>query len=123
MKSDGFFDYTAMLQPAVYALLYKGRLQYIGKSKFPANRMGQHRHSKKPIKTVFGGRFDIGFPFDEVWLRPCAESEMEEIEIAMIRKYRPKHNTKHNEPDSIDLVQVLDLLAMKPKSISIDRRL
>jgi excinuclease UvrABC nuclease subunit len=124
MKSDGFIDFTAMLQPAVYALLYKGVVFYIGKTKSPALRISQHKYNKKMMPTAFKSVLGKGFPIDEVWLRPCSATELDVIEVEMIKKYRPKYNIKHNEDELIDPERLLEFMAtLKPKTAPIVRRL
>ena len=46
LEEHGFFDLTEMIQPAVYALVYRGVVVYIGKSMMPVSRIYFHRNQR-----------------------------------------------------------------------------
>jgi hypothetical protein len=113
MEEDGFFDYSALMHCAVYALLRKGVVVYIGQSKSTAQRLATHCGKRKgrPRKVGFTQKIPVGFAFDAIWVRPCMLGELSTIEVAMIKKYQPKYNQKHMPaPPPIALEMLIDLM-------------
>lgn len=73
----------AVLEPGIYVLFHGDEVVYVGQSKNPQARIGQHAAS--PVKT-----------FDSFVFIPCAEEHLDREEVAMIRRFRPKLNTAGN---------------------------
>jgi hypothetical protein len=123
MEQDGFVDISVILRCAVYALLKKGTVVYIGQSRTPYKRLNAHasfRGKSVPGKFVtqnfcYWSR-RIGYQFDEVWVRPCVIDEVDAVEREMIRKYRPKHNVRHNEgiPEELKAI-VSEIISAMPR--------
>ena len=97
LRLDGFHDVSTFLRVGVYALAYRGVVVYVGKSKNMLTRVythrsmwsarrGKHKLPHIPVKGIL---------FDEVHVQPCSLETIDEIEQAMIRKYKPKYNVKH----------------------------
>jgi hypothetical protein len=109
----GFHSLGVALRSAVYMLVYKGKVMYVGQSTQPLVRVYSHIRSKKMKQTTFGPRMLRTIPFDDIWLRPCAVSELNEVEKGLILKYRPQFNTKHNDGPQvrIDLKELVRTLA------------
>lgn len=95
---EGFTDASTILRAGVYALVYRSQVVYVGKSKNMLTRVYTHksmwsakrsRNAPKwiPIKGVL---------FDEVHIQPCSLELIDSLEQAMIARYRPKYNIKHN---------------------------
>lgn len=90
MELSGFIGVSDVLRSGVYALVHKGVVIYVGKSKTMLARIYTHRAQwgKKsmpwlPVKGIL---------FDEVFVRPCAPAVIDELEYDMINLYKPKHN-------------------------------
>ncbi len=117
MEVDGFVEISFMLHCAVYALLRRGEVVYIGQSKKPLTRVYSHANARgklEPWKAGYRQR-KVGFAFDRIWIRPCMLKELDEVEAAMIRKYQPKYNTKHVPPKpSISLDMLVDMMPTYP---------
>jgi hypothetical protein len=112
MQEEGFVNISPLLHCAVYALVYRRVVVYIGQSKTPSERIRTHiRQRKGGVKKsgLYSNRITVGFKFDEVWLRPCMLSELDNVEIAMIKKFQPKYNVKHKDVvrPEISLEQIL----------------
>lgn len=113
MELHGFIDVSKILHCGVYALLMKGEVVYIGQSKQPLQRLCVHmNYRKRKYPKPMGYRtVKVGIDFDAVWFRPCMLAELDSVEIAMIKKYQPKHNVKHKPPKpSIDLQMLIEMM-------------
>ena len=95
MTLEGFTDVSAVLGPAVYALVKRGVVIYVGRSKAAWQRIYAHRSTAsraargKTIPTWLPAK---GFVFDQVWIRPCGLGELEAVEAQMIERYKPRYN-------------------------------
>ena len=103
MAEEGFVDFSALMHCAVYMLLRRGVVVYVGQSKALGERLLTHMRGRKRgqinKRNYFGANQMVsGFIFDEIWIRPCMMNELDALEVAMIRKYQPKYNTLHKEP-------------------------
>jgi excinuclease UvrABC nuclease subunit len=67
----------APTQPGVYFLLRRGKIVYVGQSKNPLFRIGQHATRLK---------------FDAFAVLPCAMEDLLVFEGAFILKFRPRYN-------------------------------
>lgn len=94
MQLEGFFDVSRILQGGVYALVHRGIVVYVGKSKVMLGRVCRHRETwgKKSTKAV-GLKPIKGILFDAVWIRPCGLDTIDELESAMINLYKPRYNS------------------------------
>lgn len=98
MELDGFVDSSAILRSGVYALVTKGRVIYIGKSKSMIGRINTHRRKwidrRKP-KNQFSDLIPIpGLMFDEIHCRPVPLHLLDQVEAEMINLYKPHYNTQ-----------------------------
>jgi hypothetical protein len=75
---DDLKNVTALLGSGVYVLVYKDRVQYVGRTWCLLSRLGNHCSSPRKI------------PFDSVYVIPCSNAEDKEYEL--ILKYKPKYN-------------------------------
>jgi len=133
MEADGFINVTQVMKPAVYALVYQGRVVYVGRTKTPCSRFTSHLYGTTskaiPGPATFKSRVVSNYKmtFDEIWIRPCAQDELHEVETAMIKKYSPKYNLNHSsfQRTEVDFGQLLDrLISAETKTVaSIVRRL
>jgi hypothetical protein len=91
---ETYIDASMMLKSGVYILLYKGRMQYVGKASLPLRRIGQHQVAwlRRKQGKPFNGQ--EGFPFDEIRVMPCPKQDLDRVEREMIMRCRPKYN-KH----------------------------
>jgi hypothetical protein len=115
MEEDGFFDFSVLMHCAVYALLRKGTVVYIGQSRSVGERLQTHCRKRKggAKKVGFTKKIPVGFAFDAIWVRPCMMGELDELERMMIRKYEPKYNQRHmpaKPPIALDML--IDMMPM-----------
>ncbi len=114
---DGFVNYSALLHCAVYALVRRKEVVYIGQSKSLCTRLYGWCTAKRAVKkSLYGVQIYKGISFDEIWVRPCMLAELSGLEIAMIKKYQPKHNDKHREKPKpeISLEELLKTMPIYP---------
>jgi GIY-YIG catalytic domain len=94
MELEGFANVGEVLKSGVYALVYRGAVVYIGKSKVMLTRIYTHRsmyaRSRKPLGSL--PWLSKGIKFDDVWVRPCPSAKLDQLEYEMINRYKPKHN-------------------------------
>lgn len=99
MELEGFHNVSPILRAAVYALVARGVVVYIGKSKKPLSRIDAHR---KVWSSKRSGRHSwiadtLGIPgimFDEIHIRPCLLEDLDTLEREMVIRYSPRFNTK-----------------------------
>jgi hypothetical protein len=94
---SGATDVTALLGMGVYALLYRGEVVYIGKSKEMLRRINAHRGLYRSFrrygKNVLPPNTKASpVLFDAVEIIPCHPDRVDELEQALIKFYHPKHN-------------------------------
>lgn len=112
MELGGFINASEILRSGVYALVWKGEVVYIGKSKAMLVRIYSHRSAARgkspswlPVK---------GIVFDEVHIRPCSLAVIDELEYQMINLYKPKYNIllKHTGKSSAPITLNINGLAI-----------
>ncbi len=111
MELEGFVDASAMLQGGVYALVHRGVVVYIGKSKVMLGRVYTHRSAwgRKSQKAV-GLKPIKGILFDAVWVRPCSSAEIDDLEYAMINLYKPRYNSLLRNALPVDISNLIALM-------------
>jgi hypothetical protein len=94
VELEGFIDASAMLSGGVYALVHRGVVVYVGKSKVMLGRVYSHRVAwgRKSQKAV-GLKPIKGILFDAIWIRPCPSAEIDDLEYTMINLYKPRYNS------------------------------
>lgn len=106
LGEDDFEDVSTMLMPAIYALLHKGIIVYIGQSKKPLTRIYTHRNLWGRRNQTKGWRVSPstkGMLFDQIWVRPCRVEELNQLEGDMILKYKPRYNVNAGKYTTIPL--------------------
>lgn len=96
MPEHQFLDISKLLHCGVYALLRKGEVVYVGKSKKPLVRLYAHYNAqgKRVPRQVGNNNVKQGIVFDGIWFIPCMLGQLDILEVHFIRKYQPKHNVK-----------------------------
>lgn len=101
MQLDGFVDSSEILKSGVYALVRKGSVIYVGKSKSMIGRINTHRRAWiDRRKTKANGSWVanmLGIPglmFDEIHIRPVPLHLLDAVEREMIDKYKPHYNVQ-----------------------------
>lgn len=124
MEEQGFFEISGAIASGVYALCWHGEVMYIGQSRTLMVRLAGYVSSRNKHRRVkLGAKWIRGIVFNEVWIRPCPLSDLDELEEAMIRLYMPKYNERMKTPLALnDLIAVLVPSAPKPPSEPIRRR-
>jgi excinuclease UvrABC nuclease subunit len=93
MVLEGFLNLSAVLQPGIYALVYRREVVYVGKSNQMLRRVYEHRNNRmKWLQREPGWTKLKSIPFDDVFVMPVEETRLDEVEREMIAKYRPKYN-------------------------------
>lgn len=94
VQVQGFVDVSTVLDRGIYALLYKGKVVYIGQAKSMLVRVYTHRNMAKKKAPPWMPAGAQGIQFDEVHVRPCHPDEIDDMEHALINFYKPYYNTK-----------------------------
>lgn len=108
MELEGFADVSAMLSGGVYALVHRGVVVYVGKSKVMLGRIYSHRVAwgRKSRKAI-GLKPIKGILFDSVWVRPCPSAEIDDLEYAMINRYKPRYNSMLRNALPVDISSLI----------------
>ncbi len=104
-ESDPWFCYPFSAAPsAVYLLLCRGEVVYVGQSDNVFSRIASHyqrmqrkARGKAAVYVTMEHTEEV-IVFDEVRFRPCPRHELDREELALIQRYRPKHNQRMNRP-------------------------
>lgn len=91
------FDVSTMLHPAVYLLLWRGVVVYVGQSRKPLARLGAHKTAWD--NRVRGRRMPEwlekkAIKFDAVKLVPTSADNLRLLEKKLILEFAPKHNVR-----------------------------
>ena len=96
MEQHGFMNVSKLLHCGVYALVRRGEVVYVGKSRRPLVRLYAHmnaRGKKMPWKAGYNKEY-TGIHFDAIWFLPCMLGQLDTLEVHFIKTFAPKHNTK-----------------------------
>lgn len=125
MQLEGFTDVSQILQGGVYALVHRGVVVYVGKSKVMLGRVYTHRVAwGKKSKSAIGLKPQKGILFDAIWVHPCPLVEVDLLESAMINLYKPRYNSALRNGLPVDIsaliqglvsTQVFSPGALKPE--------
>jgi|SRR5271154_451708 len=99
MDLTGFNRLGSIFSSGVYALVYRGTVVYVGKSKEPLSRIYSHKNAWKRYRKGLRPSLNSNakaIHFDDVWLLNCAVDDMDRIEKELIGTYAPKYNVHHN---------------------------
>lgn len=111
MQLEGFTDVSTILQGGVYALVHRGVVVYVGKSKVMLGRVYTHRVAwGKKSKASIGLKPQKGILFDAVWIRPCPLIDIDAIESAMINLYKPRYNDRLRNGLPVDISALIQSL-------------
>ena len=107
MKLEGFTNISEALRCGVYALVMKGKVIYIGKSKCMLVRIYSHRNAKSK-RGALPSWFPIkGIAFDEVHVQVCHPDALDKLEFDMINLYKPRLNTNLKNNLAINIPHTL----------------
>lgn len=122
---EGFVDATALMHCGVYMLIHRGEVVYVGQSKSLGERLRTHcrnRNGKVRRSGLYGNRVKLGFSFDSIVIKGCMLGELDELEVSMIKKYKPKYNVKHMPAKPClelqMLIEMMPAICMQPQSDS-----
>ncbi len=131
MQLEGFTDASHILRAGVYALVSRGRVIYVGKSKRMLSRIDQHR-AAYTAKRKRGNSWLIetlgiaAITFDEIHIRPCRLEELDDLEREMITRYQPQYNTKLRTPGRLPEIMTmpsgLSVSLVPPAAPTLSRR-
>lgn len=115
---EGFVDASAMLRGGVYALVHRGVVVYVGKSKVMLGRVYTHRVAwGKKSKTSVGLKPQKGILFDAIWVRPCTSDLIDELESSMINLYKPRYNSLLRNGLPVDIRNLVAGLVASGRSL------
>jgi excinuclease UvrABC nuclease subunit len=108
---DRFTDGTALLRAGVYALLWRGLIVYVGQSKCLLARVAAHRSNmgRKGPAPAWAPPSMRRMQFDEFQYLTCAPDDLDDIEVEMINRYRPRYNVHHKSPSDVPMLSPVDL--------------
>jgi excinuclease UvrABC nuclease subunit len=118
VEEDGFVEVSQLLTVAVYALVSRGKVVYIGQSTQPLVRLFQHRlkAGERVCQQKAGKRIER-FPFDQIYIMSCTLAEVNQVERRLIAKHQPKYNILHRY-EKIDFKSlVMSLAPVVDKSV------
>lgn len=93
---EDFQDVSTLLRSGIYALVKRGVVIYVGKSKSLYSRIYTHKHfanrgaKGKAIPSWLPVK---GMQFDQVFIRYCHVDDLDRLEAEMVNKYKPHYNT------------------------------
>jgi len=108
---DGFTDGSVLLRAGVYALLWRGLVVYVGQSKCLLSRLAAHRSNmgRKGPAPSWAPLSMRRMQFDEFQYLPCAPDDLDDIEVEMINRYRPRYNVHYKPPSGVPMLAPIDL--------------
>jgi excinuclease UvrABC nuclease subunit len=106
MELAGFKAIGEILRSGVYALVWQGKVVYIGKSRKMLSRIYTHRSQAGKSKSMFTSA--RGIRFDDVFICPCPLEKLDALEKDMIDLYKPRYNINHKSPHPITTEFTLD---------------
>lgn len=109
VRLGDFHNISEILRSGVYALVHKGKVVYIGKSKSMLGRIYTHRAQLGKKTYPWMKDFARGMVFDEVHIRPCHVDALDDLEAKMISLYKPKYNIHLKHPYPSDAIVTLSL--------------
>lgn len=96
LAQDGLVGVPGLGTAAVYVLVWGERIVYVGQSTNVFARICSHRNRLLRYRKGKLGHnrpdWDRVIHFDRVWVKFCAQDELDGLELAFIRKYRPEVN-------------------------------
>lgn len=105
MNLDGFDDVTEIMRCGVYALVSKGKVIYVGKSKGMLARVYTHRQNwiaRRRGRGIPDWLTPVkGILFDEIHVCPCSLDRLDSVEREMIDRYKPKYNEQLKTQEKI----------------------
>ena len=129
LRAEGFDYLPGITAPsAVYALVDRGVVIYVGQAKNVYQRLTTHMNAKrrggKKGKTTWGPRDINGkpFSFDAVLVKWTPMAELDRVERELILRLRPKYNERVIAPIPRVRVDLLGLGLMARRAPSEVRR-
>lgn len=116
LKKDGFFELPSAVNCAgVYALIYQGKVVYVGQSTTVYARIARHRSDMKRRLRRSLRLNDPTFVivFDSVWVRICKPEHLDYLEVQYINQFKPEGNTLLRRDDLPDVKVDLEELGVK----------
>lgn len=106
MELEGFDEISGILRAGVYALVWRGEVVYVGKSKSMYSRIYTHRNLWNQARRGKAAPNWLptsvkGILFDEVHIRPCSLEAIDGLEKEMINRYKPKYNIALKDKEKV----------------------
>lgn len=131
MTLDDFMDVTAMFHAGVYALTWRNKVVYVGKSNNILRRLHEHRMNGARNRGLYPWEPKSNkMQFDGMQYIPLRLDELDRVERQMINRYRPRYNVHHKPPSEVphtaptdvDMGGITFTLNAPPKVLGLVRR-
>lgn len=124
LRAEGFDPLPSVAAPsAVYALVDRGVVVYIGQARNVYQRVTTHMRAPGRQRAGRSTRFlspgDIkgrGMPFDSVLVRWTAVADLDEVERTLILRFRPRYNERVVAPVRRVRIDLLSLGLMERRA-------
>jgi hypothetical protein len=111
-------------QVAIYCLLAKGEVVYVGKTRSVYQRISQHWRTMVRGKRRWYGPHEIThIQFDEILIRWCNPTQSDKLEREFIHRYKPKHNQLILDPIPSQPIDIYALALRAGVSLKERRRI
>lgn len=96
LRPEGTISFYSLMHCGVYALVRRGEIVYIGKSRKLWIRLYNHCNNRGKVVYLPEGclRQNKGINFDDIWIWPCMLGQMDSLEVHLIHKYEPRYNVR-----------------------------
>ncbi|SRR6266478_1493685 len=96
LRPEGTISFYSLMHCGVYALVRRGEIVYIGKSRKLWVRLYNHCNNRGKVVYLPEGclRQNKGISFDDIWVWPCMLGQLDTLEVHLIQKYVPRYNVK-----------------------------
>lgn len=110
MALDGFTDLAPMFRCGIYALLWQGKVVYIGQSRNVFRRLRDHYLNATRNRKLYSWEPRSNkMIFDSAQVLPCMVEDLDRLEREMIRRYHPRYNVHHKPPTPAPMLAPVDL--------------
>lgn len=118
LDQEGFFELPHATAPsAVYLLLWKGQVVYVGQSVAVYSRIADHRSAmnralRRKRQSINNGSIRLVL-FDKVLVRFCSQADLDRLEFEYIQRYDPPGNVQLKREEIYDTNIDLAALGIK----------
>ena len=100
---EGFLNFSKIMESGIYALVDRGKVVYIGQARRMIQRLAWHYNAK-----IGQAKFRMKrISFEEIWIMPVPEAELDAVEARLIFEHQPRYN-KHRPTVPLDIAALID---------------